>query len=69
MIDLKANIKNKYKSTNVNFDVCDIAEVESQTHVMSCPGYEELRMGKDMEMNGDLVQYFREVLLAREKRK
>ena len=42
---------------------------ESQTHVMLCAGYEHLRIGKDMGTDGDLVTYFREVLLLREKRK
>ena len=32
-------------------------------------GYEQLRVGKDMGTDGDLVIYFREVLLLREKRK
>ena len=36
---------------------------------MLCAGYEQLRVGKDMGTDGDLVIYFREVLLLREKRK
>ena len=36
---------------------------------MACPGYEDLWAGKDMSKDGDLVSYFREVLLLREKRK
>ena len=31
--------------------------------------YEDLRAGKDMLKDADLVKYFREVLLLREKRK
>ena len=42
---------------------------ESQIHVIACPGYEDLRVGKDMMNDGDLVKYFREVLLIRERRK
>ena len=42
---------------------------ESKTHVMSCPGYAELRVGKDMGMDGDLVAYFRDDMKIREKRK
>ena len=41
----------------------------SQVHVMACPGYEDLRVGKDMMNDGDLVKYFREVLVIREKNK
>ena len=40
---------------------------ESQTHVMYCPGYEQLRVGKDMGEDADLGSYFRDVLLMREK--
>jgi hypothetical protein len=35
---------------------------------MACPGYKDLRVGKDMMMDGNLVNYFREVLLLRERR-
>ena len=36
---------------------------------ISCPGYVELRMGKDMRRVEDLVAYFREVMILREQRK
>ena len=42
---------------------------ESQAHVMSCTGYTEIRAWKDMSKDGDLVAFFREVLLIREKRR
>ena len=64
MINIKDNMKNNYKGVLVNCDACDMRVPESQTHVMLCAGYEQL-MGTD----GDLVIYFREVLLLREKRK
>ena len=53
----------------MNCDACDLREAESQLHVMSCPGYAELRVGKDMEEDTDMVSYFREVLILREKAK
>ena len=40
---------------------------ESQTHVMYCPVYGQLRVGKDMGVDADLVSYFIDVLLMREK--
>jgi hypothetical protein len=69
MIKIKDNMKNNYKGDLVNCDVCEMRVPESQTHVMLCAGYEQLRVGKDMGTDGDLVIYFREVLLLREKRK
>ena len=36
---------------------------------MACPGYVELRVGKDMRRDEDLVAYFREVMILREQRK
>ena len=69
MVDIKDNMRNKFKGPSVNCDACNMDVAESQVHVMACPGYEDLRVGKDMMMDGDLVNYFREVLLLREKRK
>ena len=69
MINLKENMKNMYKGASTNCDACDMEVSESQTHVMSCPGYTELRVGKDMAKDEDLVAYSREVLKIREKRK
>ena len=62
-------MKNMYKGTSINCDACDMKVAESQTHVMSCPGYSDLRAGKDMGKDCDLVAYFRDVLKIREKRK
>ena len=58
---------NKHKGTRFNYEACDSGI--AQSHVMACPGYAELRVGKDMRRNEDLAAYFREVLLLREKRK
>ena len=69
MVDVRDNMRNKYKGSSVHCDACNMEEPESQVHVMACPGYEDLRAGKDMSKDGDLVSYFREVLLLREKRK
>ena len=35
MINLKENMKNKYKGALVNCDACDMGVPESQTHVMT----------------------------------
>ena len=67
--NMKDNMRNKYKGTSINCEACDNNKAESQSHVMVCPGYAELRVGKDMRRDQDLVSYFREVLILREKRK
>ena len=69
MINLKENMKNEYKGALVNCDACDMGVPESQTHVMTCPGYEQLRARKNMDNMGDLTAFFRGVLLQRERKK
>ena len=69
MMDLKDNMRNRYMGTNVNCEACDSNIAESQLHVMTCSGYAELRMGKDMNKNEDLAAYFRGVLVLRERGK
>ena len=48
MIDVKDNMRGKYKGDGENCEACDSHVPESQNHVMSCPGYRELRIGRDM---------------------
>ena len=69
MVDLKDNMRNRYRWTSTNCEACDMSAPESQLHVMTCMGYREQRIGKDLGKDTDLVAYFREVLLLREKRK
>ena len=47
MVDVKDNMRNKYKGSQVHCDACNMKEPESQVQVMACPGYEDLRAGKD----------------------
>ena len=69
MVDVKDNMRNRYRGSSTQCEACDRRVPESQVHVMTCMGYVELRTGKDLEKDTDLVAYFREVLLLREKRK
>ena len=62
-------MKNRYRGEMVNCDACNMGVPESQAHVMSCTGYKEIRVGKDMSKDGGLVAFFREVLLIKEKRR
>ena len=50
---------------------CDSCQtsIESQNHVLWCPAYAELRIGKDIKSDLDLIQYMKQVLMIREKLK
>ena len=69
MVDLKDNMRGRYKGYNTNCEACQENVPESQTHVMVCSSYRDIRVGKDLSDNRDLVKYYREVLLRREKKK
>ena len=38
---------------------------DTQDHVIECPGYANLRTNLDLHEDGDLVKYFRQVLMVR----
>ena len=44
---------------------CD--SMDSQSHVLTCAGYRQLREGKDLGNDNDLVSYFRDVISLRDK--
>ena len=69
MVKLRDNMRNMYKGDLVNCQACSMGVPESQTHVMFCTGYEDLRLGKDMREDKDLVSFFRDVLKMRERKK
>ena len=43
----------------------DGARRDTQTHIMSCSGYDKFRQGKDMTNDKEIVQYFRQVIQHR----
>ena len=46
----------------------DCGYIDSQTHIIHCPAYKDLREGKDLNSDVDVANYFKEVLRIREKR-
>ena len=56
----------KYKADLWKCDSCQVA-IDTQQHVLWCPSYSELRVGKDLSSDKDLTGYLRDVLLIREK--
>ena len=66
MIDwVKGNYKNRYRQQGLICEGCWEEEVETQSHLTVCEAYQDLREGRDMESDSDLVGFFREVLARR----
>ena len=68
MIDVKFNFKNKNNYSGELW-LCDSCEtsIESQSHVLWCPAYQNLREGKDLNSDNDLVQYFKKLMNIRQE--
>ena len=47
-------------------DTSDLGNRDTQQHVMSCLGYEKFRKDKDLSIDKDIVQYFKEIIQNRE---
>ena len=58
---LKMNFKNSNKG-NLMCDRCDLNENETQCHTMTCPGWEEQRVGLDLSRLSDMVTFFSRIL-------
>ena len=66
MNEIRGNFKHdfRYKKSGVMCVACG-GEEEVNSHVMVCPEYEDLRQGRDLANNNDLVYYFRKVMSRR----
>ena len=64
----KYKIKNKkeYERTNWLCDSCE-SKIDSNSHVIWCEAYRELREGKDLHSDKDLAEYLKKVMSIREK--
>jgi hypothetical protein len=60
MLNLKDNARGQFRA-NLDCRACDTREIESQTHVLSCSGYADIRVGLDMNIGKDLIAYFSQV--------
>ena len=61
MLEFKVNMKGRY-ANNLSCEACSSSELESQTHILSCPAYAELRYGLDLTKDKDRVIYFSQVM-------
>ena len=67
MIDAKFNFRNKaeYGSELWSCDSCEKA-IESQSHLMWCPAYQNLRKDKLLDSDTDIVNYIKQVMQIRQ---
>ena len=64
---IQANYKGdpEFRANNWKCQECQV--LDTQDHVVRCPVYLNLRTGKDLENDKDLVEYFRKVINIRSK--
>ena len=68
MFNCKMNYLNNpvFKAEMWRCDSCQSC-VDSQSHILYCPAYQQLREGKSLSSDQDIVSYFKEVLAIRLK--
>ena len=69
MVHVKDNFKNMHKNKTYGLacESCNKVQTETQAHVVMCPAYDKLREGLTLSNQDDLIKYFREVMMARDK--
>ena len=70
--DIPGNYKNKFRvkgteSEGLMCPDCQVGEMLTQSHCLTCPAWERLRVGLDTSKISDLVTFFRKLLAEREK--
>ena len=67
MLDVKWNYKSDPNHAH-NLWKCDSCQtnIETQNHILWCPAYADLRAGKDIKKDKDLVEYIKKVLIIRD---
>merc|ERR1712113_1227927 len=71
MTNLKFNYKNnrEYSKDLWVCHSCQNGSIESQNHILFCHAYSELREGKNINKDKDLVEYIRKVMIIRDQLK
>ena len=69
---IPGNFKNKYRvrgtvSEGLECSECQVGEIMTQSHCVTCTAWEDIREGLDMENIKDLVIFFRKLLVERSK--
>ena len=68
MNQLRGNFKNDYKLTKQGSRCNCGLEEENNKHIMECSLYYDIRVGKDMSCDKELVEFFRAVMDRRRKK-
>ena len=63
---IKANHKNMYKGKDMRCEGCK-QDIDTQSHVLVCNTYSDLRVDMDLSDEDDMIGYFRKVLKRRMK--
>ena len=64
---VQMNFKGEPKYIKNGWKCQDCDTPDTQDHILRCPCYQQLRVGKNLDSDKDLVQYFRKVIQVREK--
>ena len=67
--DIKGNFKDKFRRKGgeeaLSCKVC--GDIESQSHCVVCPQWQDIRSGLDVDKLSDLVIFFQKLLMERNK--
>ena len=67
MIKCKMNQPSDKKNKETLWKCSGCDNIDTQTHILWCPAYQDLREGKSLSNDADIVEYFKKVMLIREK--
>ena len=65
---VKMNYKNEPNYSRSLWKCENCAKIDSESHILWCTEYSELREGKNLKENKDLAKYLQKVLKLREKK-
>ena len=66
MIKCKWNHKSSKLNKATLWKCEECGNIDSQSHILNCPAYQDLRAGKDLKSDIDVANYFKEVLKLRD---
>jgi hypothetical protein len=69
MLDVAGNYShhNKYQATRWMCQACSLQVREDQDHLTQCQGYADLVQDKDLNVDAELIDFFRLVMARRER--
>ena len=64
---IQMNYKSDIKSKENHWKFVECGKEDSKEHLLQCEVYSNLREGKDLDDDSQLVDYFRKIINARER--